>query len=178
MNLKGLVWYPKGPFQRAGYSVRTTLDGLMKLSAQMVADGRTPWCMGLESGTADGWPATDWIENLLLGSAGPGAYDRWTSHQTPFDDPAVRRAFRRFGRMILADHNLVYGVDVAVRTHFGQAQLPMEADPPGCWLYTFPSLFAGFEESAGKKIGAFRFRIGSAILGHAPGWRRCRRRVV
>ena len=28
-----------------------------------VRDGQTPWCMGCESGS-DGWPGTDWIENL------------------------------------------------------------------------------------------------------------------
>ncbi len=38
---------------------------------QMVANGDTPWAMGIESGAASGWPATDWIEDIMLRIASP-----------------------------------------------------------------------------------------------------------
>jgi serine/threonine protein kinase len=140
LSLKSLVWYPVPEFGRAGYDVPETWDDLVALTERMVADGRTPWCMGLESISADGWPATDWIENLVLGEGGPRVYDRWVSHRIPFDDPAVRRAFERFGEIAFGEGNLALGPHGAVVSEWGLAHLPMvNANPPQCWLYHFPS---------------------------------------
>jgi DNA-binding SARP family transcriptional activator/ABC-type glycerol-3-phosphate transport system substrate-binding protein len=160
LQLKSLVWYPIPEFLRAGYTVPDTWEELLALTRQMVADGRTPWCMGLESGDGDGWPATDWIENLLLGGAGPKVYDRWTSHRIRFDEPVVRRAFDRFGQVVFDDRHFPNGTVGTVVTNFQTAQLPMVAsDPPQCWLYHFPS-FAPYglpRGSVGATTDAFAF---------------------
>lgn len=58
-NAKSLVWYPKKAFEQAGYEVPTTWDELMDLTEQIAKDGYTPWAIGIESGEATGWPATD-----------------------------------------------------------------------------------------------------------------------
>ena len=65
-DLKSLVWYSPDNFADAGYEVPETFEDLLALTDQMVADGNTPWCIGLGSGGATGWPATDWIEDLML----------------------------------------------------------------------------------------------------------------
>ena len=44
---KGLVFYPKAEFQKAGYQIPKTWDELLVLSDRIVADGRTPWCFAL-----------------------------------------------------------------------------------------------------------------------------------
>jgi serine/threonine protein kinase/ABC-type glycerol-3-phosphate transport system substrate-binding protein len=140
LSLKSLVWYPVPEFQQAGYSIPRTWDGLVALSKQMVADGRTPWCLGWESADATGWPGTDWIENLLLAAAGPDVYDRWTNHQLPFDSPEVRAAFNRLGDILFPDGSVLGGSQMASQQWFGGAQVPMVAkDPPRCWLHQFPS---------------------------------------
>ena len=74
LGLKSLIWYPVPEFRRAGYRVPTTWRQLVALTNQMIGDGRTPWCMGLESATTDGWPATDWIEDLLLSGSARGTH--------------------------------------------------------------------------------------------------------
>ena len=89
INLKSMIWYPKDDFDAAGYNVPETWDELMALSDQIVADGGTPWCVGFESGGATGWPATDWMEDIMLRTAGPEVYDKWVNHEIPFNDPAV-----------------------------------------------------------------------------------------
>jgi alpha-glucoside transport system substrate-binding protein len=159
-NLKSLIWYPVPEFRQAGYEIPETWDELVQLTDQMVDDGRTPWCMGLESGFASGWPATDWVENLLLAGAGQRVYDDWTSHRIPFDHPAVRRAFERFGQIVFGEGNLSVGTQGALVTAFEGAQIPMvQAEPPGCWLYHFPS-FASFplpRGSVGTTTDAFPF---------------------
>ena len=61
VNVKSLVWYVPENFEDAGYDVPETMEDLLALSEQIVADGETPWCIGLGSGAATGWPATDWL---------------------------------------------------------------------------------------------------------------------
>ena len=60
---------PKAAFDAAGYQVPETWDELLALSDQIVADGGVPWCIGIESGGATGWPATDWVEDVMLRTA-------------------------------------------------------------------------------------------------------------
>jgi alpha-glucoside transport system substrate-binding protein len=116
--------------------------------------------MGLESAGADGWPATDWIENLLLGEAGPDAYDAWTFHEIPFDHPTVRRAFERLGEIVFGEGRLYQGIQGSIVTNWASAQAPMvEGDPPACWLHHFPSFVSLYlpEGSVGTTTDAFPF---------------------
>src|SRR5688500_2948735 len=63
---KSLVWYSPDNFAERGYTVPTTMEELLALQDRIVADGGTPWCIGVESGGATGWVATDWMEDLML----------------------------------------------------------------------------------------------------------------
>ncbi|MGH9111766.1 MAG: ABC transporter substrate-binding protein, partial [Acidimicrobiales bacterium] len=81
VNLKSMVWYPKDDFDAAGYEVPETFDDLIALSDQIVDDGSTPWCVGYESEAATGWPATDWMEDIMLRTAGTDVYDQWVTHE-------------------------------------------------------------------------------------------------
>ncbi len=141
LHLKSMLWYPVPEFRAEGYRVPRTWDQLIGLSDRLARDGRTPWCLGWESGTADGWPGTDWIELLLLKEAGPRVYDAWTFHDVPFESPAVRRAFERLGMILFTDGYLDQG---ALTTPYDLAQQPMLSEPPRCWLYQFPSFAREF----------------------------------
>jgi alpha-glucoside transport system substrate-binding protein len=151
VNLKSMVWYPKAAFDAAGYTVPTTWDELLTLSDQMVADGNTPWCVGFESGGATGWPATDWMEDIMLRTAGVDTYDQWVNHEIPFNDPAVANAATVFGDVMFADGYVLGGAADTPSIAFGAAPLPMFEDPPGCWLHrqaTFIIGAAPFPEDA------------------------------
>ena len=98
INLKSMVWYPKKAFDAAGYTVPTTWDEMLALSDKIVADGSTPWCVGFESGGATGWPATDWMEDIMLRTAGTETYDKWVQARDPVQRPgraACGRGLRR-----------------------------------------------------------------------------------
>ena len=86
-NGKDLVWYPKAAFDAAGYKIPTTWDDMMKLTQQIADDGDTAWCIGIGSGAATGWPATDWIEAVLLRTAPLSDYDNWVLGKLKFDSP-------------------------------------------------------------------------------------------
>jgi alpha-glucoside transport system substrate-binding protein len=91
-NMKSFVWYSPTVFKDKGYTVPTTWDELFKLSDQMVKDGIKPWCGGIESGGATGWPATDWLEQIVLRQSGGDVYDKWVSHAVPFSSPEITKA--------------------------------------------------------------------------------------
>ena len=96
-DVKSLVWYVPENFEDAGYEIPETLDDLKALTEQIAADGEKPWCIGLGSGGATGWPATDWVEDLMLRLNTPEDYDGWTSNGLPFNDPKVVAAIEDFG---------------------------------------------------------------------------------
>ena len=99
-NMKSFVWYSPSMFNDAGYEIPETWDDMIALSDQIVADGGKPWCAGIESGDATGWPATDWIEDVVLRAAGADVYDQWVAHEIPFNDPQILDAMETAGAIL------------------------------------------------------------------------------
>ncbi len=160
INLKSMVWYPKAAFDEAGYEVPETWDDLIALSDQIVADGGTPWCVGFESGGATGWPATDWMEDIMLRTAGPDAYDEWVAGELPFASDEVTHAAEVFGEILFTDGYVLGGAADTASINFGDAPGPMFNDPPGCWLHRQASFINAFfpeDAVAGEDYDWFPF---------------------
>ena len=91
--------------QQKGYQVPKTLAEFNTLIDKMKANGDTPLCVGIQSGTATGWPFTDWVEELVLRQQGIDYYNQWVDHQMPVQRPEggrhVQRG-RRPGRLLEA----------------------------------------------------------------------------
>ena len=113
-NGKSLVWYPKKAFDAAGYKIPTTWDELLKLEDQIAADGDKPWCVGIGSGAATGWPATDWTEDMMLRTTSPENYDKWVKGELKFDSPEVKNAIQMFADNIWNIDKMVYGGKAAM----------------------------------------------------------------
>lgn len=150
INLKSMVWYPKDDFDKAGYTVPTTWDEMLALSDQIVADGGTPWCVGFGSEGATGWPATDWIEDIMLRTAGLDTYAKWATHEIPFNDPSVLNAAKIFGDLMFKPGYVLGGADQTPSIAFGDAPLPMFDNPPGCWLHRQASFITAFFPDTAK----------------------------
>jgi alpha-glucoside transport system substrate-binding protein len=151
-NAKSLVWYPKAGFEAAGYQVPTTWDELKALEQEIIADGDTPWCVGIESGAATGWPATDWTEEMMLRTTSLDNYDAWVVGDLPFSSPEVKKAIETFAE-IWNNDAMVYGGRAAiVTTFFGDAPAPMFQDPPNCWLHKQGNFITSFFPE-GKQYG-------------------------
>ncbi len=144
INLKSMIWYPKRAFDARGYRVPTTFNELIALSDQIVRDGASPWCVGFEGGTATGWPATDWMEDIMLRTAGPDVYDRWVTHQIPFNDPAVVRAGEEFGRILFSPNYVLGGAANTTSINFGDAVAPMFTNPPRCFFNRQANFISAF----------------------------------
>jgi alpha-glucoside transport system substrate-binding protein len=143
-DVKSLVWYNPKAFAAKGYTVPETWAEMDALSDRIMADGGTPWCMGMESGQASGWVGTDWVEDILLRQAGPAVYDQWVSHEIPFSDPQVKAAFEEFGAIARNPKAVLGGTTGVISTPFGEAPRPLFDDPPGCYLHRQASFIVEF----------------------------------
>jgi alpha-glucoside transport system substrate-binding protein len=94
IGLKSVVWYPIKAFADRGYEVPTTWDELVALSDRIIAEGEgSPWCIGIDSGSSTGWVITDWIEDIMIRTAGLDATNAWATGELPFSSPEVKNAF-------------------------------------------------------------------------------------
>ena len=107
----------------------------MALTDEIAATGTTPWCFGIESEAATGWPATDWVENLMLINYGADTYNEWVNHEIPFNDPQVLEALEQMEALLLADGRTNGGRQSIASNNFGTAANPMFDEPPGCYMY-------------------------------------------
>lgn len=156
VNAKGLVWYPKKAFDTAGYKIPQTWDEMKILMDNIVKDGDTPWCIGIESGSATGWPATDWMENIMLRTTSPETYDKWTKGELPFTAPEVKNAAKMMSDIWFNDKYVYGGRKQIVSTNFGDSPAPMFTSPqPKCWLHNQGNFITSFFEKIkpGVKAG-------------------------
>ena len=153
VDVKSLVWYVPENFEDAGYEVPETLEDLEALTQQIVDDGGTPWCIGLGSGAATGWPATDWVEDMMLRTASPETYDQWVAHEIPFDDPAVVAAIDAFGEFAKNDAFVNGGASAVASTDFRDSPAGLFQFPPECYMHKQASFIPTFFPE-GTEVGA------------------------
>ena len=179
VDVKSLVWYSPENFEDAGYEVPTTMEELKALTDQIVADGETPWCIGLGSGGATGWPATDWVEDMMLRTQPPEVYDQWVSNEIPFDDPRVVAAIEEFGAFARNDDYVAGGAGAVASTDFRDSPKGLFAAPPQCYMHRQASFIPAFFPD-GTQVGAdadfFYFPayeskdLGAPVLGAGTLW--------
>lgn len=143
-DLKSLVWYSPDNFADAGYAVPETYEDLKALTEKMVADGNTPWCIGLGSGGATGWPATDWVEDLMLRMNTPEDYDAWVKNGLKFNDPKVVAVLEEFGWFAKDDKKVAGGSAAVGTTDFRESPLGLFAVPPACYMHHQASFIPSF----------------------------------
>jgi len=141
-DIKSLVWYSPAAFAENGYEVPETLDDLWALSDTMIADGNTPWCVGIESGPATGWVFTDWVEDLVRRDLGPDVYDQWVAGDVKFSDDRIKAVWQE----ILDQWNkpgAVYAAGGSIAaTPFGDNGQPLvDGD---CMMHRQASFFSAF----------------------------------
>jgi alpha-glucoside transport system substrate-binding protein len=143
-SVKGLIWYNVPVWEERGFEVPETWDELSALSHEMAEGGTAPWCIGVESGAASGWPGTDWLEDIVLRQAGPEAYDSWYRGELAWTSDEIRQAWETWGE-IVGDPRMVFGGAATMLTsNFGQSGNPLFTDPPGCYLHHQASFITDF----------------------------------
>lgn len=147
-NMKSFVWYSPKKFAEWGIEVPTTWDEMFTASDAIAKAGVKPWCGGIESGGATGWPATDWLEQIVLRQSGGEVYDKWVNHEILFDSPEITKAMDTLaGWMKNADYvNGGFGdVKTIATTAFQDAGGPILKGE--CAMLQQASFYANFWEN-------------------------------
>ncbi len=173
-EVKSLVWYSPDNFAEKGYAIPQSMEELLALQDKIIADGGVPWCIGLESGGATGWAATDWIEDILLRTETPDVYDGWVNNTIKFNDPRIVAAIEMFGSIAKDGTKVAGGVAAVATTSFGDSPKGLFSVPPQCFMHRQASFIPSFfpEGSvAGEDYNFFYFPayagkdLGKPVLG-------------
>jgi|GEM_PF-123893 len=158
---KSIVWFKPSVFAANGWAIPQTWNELVALTNTMIANGVTPWCVGIESGQATGWVFTDWAEDRILGKLGADAYDAWVANDLKFNSPEIRGAFQD----VLSLWNTpgaVFGSTASISTtHFaiGPAE-GLAAD--NCAMVRQASFFHLFYDGDVSELDVFAFPSGTS----------------
>jgi alpha-glucoside transport system substrate-binding protein len=121
-NLKSIVFYNPAVFKANGWTVPTTQAQLTALQDKIKASGKAyPWCAGTESGGATGWSLTDWMEELVLKTAGVSVYNQWWQGKIKWTDARIVKAGNLLADTLLADGNTQGGGQGVASRFFGLA---------------------------------------------------------
>jgi alpha-glucoside transport system substrate-binding protein len=147
--LKGLIFYnPKAHDYAA--SPPATWDDLISQGQANQGTAEALWCVGIESGAASGWPASDWIENILLRQSGPEVYNDWWAGKVKWTDPKIKAAFDLYMDVVKSTYG---GGTNAVATKFELGGDPLFKSPPGCEFFEQASFMSGQGQFAKLKAG-------------------------
>lgn len=171
---KSVIWYNPKEFKKNGWNVPKTWDELIALNKKMVAAGKTPWSIGADIG----WPLSDWIENIMIRTAGPEVYDQWINHEISWTDPAVKKAFQVWGDIVGDPKNLAGGIDGTLATTFQNGAIAVFQENPKAYMYYEGDFIGGIVTSQlpnvklGEDIDFFAFppinpKYGVPVVGGA-----------
>ncbi|MEU6589249.1 ABC transporter substrate-binding protein [Streptomyces sp. NPDC046881] len=114
---KSLIWYNAKVFENAGAKEPKTWQDLLTASRAVYDSGVTPFSVA----GADGWPLTDWFENVYLSQAGPEKYDQLAQHKIKWTDPSVKQALTTLAGIWGRKDYLAGGQKGALQTEFPQS---------------------------------------------------------
>ncbi|MBL1087129.1 carbohydrate ABC transporter substrate-binding protein [Streptomyces actinomycinicus] len=114
---KSLIWYNTKVFENAGAKEPKTWQDLLTASQAVYDSGVTPFSVA----GADGWPLTDWFENVYLSQAGPEKYDQLAQHKIKWTDPSVKQALTTLAQLWGKKDYLAGGQSGALQTEFPQS---------------------------------------------------------
>ena len=124
---KSLVWYSPAQFTKLGVKIPTTWTEMEAIASKFKAAGTTPWCAGIESGAATGWPSTDWIEQMALRELGPVKYNQWWQGKLKFSSPEMLGVMNKVAAWLGTEAQVGNLQSVATRK-FQDAGVPGLAD--------------------------------------------------
>ena len=150
-NVKSLVWYNPSNFKAAGLTVPKTDADLIKLTNTIKSKKLGfPWCVGIESGGATGWAATDWMEEYVLRYGGEAQYTAWWKGKLPWSSATVQKAAKKFADVALTSGNVNGGGKAIAATNFGTTANLFVKDKSKCFMMRQGSFITDFFPDAIK----------------------------
>lgn len=172
INFKSAIWYNVPAFEAGGYEIPETWDDLMALAEEIAATGTSPFCLGTGSDAATGWPATDFIEDIVLRANGTEQYDQWVDGELDFASDEIKSSVERFGEVIFGETDgtpwIFGGAENISGTDFRDAPDPMFNDPPACLMHRQATFITNFFPEGLEPVADYNFFRFPTIDGN-PG---------
>lgn len=93
---KGLIWYGPKEFAALDLSPPHTWEAWIAVLEKLKSTGKPPLLVGGK----DGWPLSEWFEQLLLRVGGKPLFTAVWKHQVSWNDERVKQAFRLFASLV------------------------------------------------------------------------------
>lgn len=151
--VKGLIWYSPA-LHDYSTGAPATWDELKTMATANQGNAGAIWCVGLESGSATGWPGTDWIEDIVLRQAGPDVYNAWWQGKQAWTSPEIKAAFETFGDVIA---HAAGGADTVLTTAFQEGGDGLFTNPPQCEFHHQASFITGLGKFKDAPAGSYDF---------------------
>jgi hypothetical protein len=160
---KSTVWYRTDLFGQAGVEPPKTWEEFVGVSRTLSDSGTTAVAIP----AADGWPCTDWFENIYLRVAGVDRYNQLTAHQIPWTDPTVVKSLLLFADYLRQPNFVERG---ATQLSFTQSVADVfGAAPKAAMLYEGDFVAGEIQKSGTVKVGTrAKFFPFPSINGSAP----------
>ncbi len=95
------MYYSPPAFSALGLKAPTDWAQLLTLTEYLRAkNAQPPWCEGFASDASSGAAGEAFVDDMVLREDGTAVYDQWVSHQIPFSDPAIQKAFADVGEIL------------------------------------------------------------------------------
>jgi len=105
-SIKGLIWYNPKNYTAGDPTSWDDLNSKGAAAATALGGDAKEWCIGVKSDPgSEGWPGTDWIEDILIRQSGPDVYDKWVKGTQKWTSTEVKNAWLEFGKAL----NNAYG---------------------------------------------------------------------
>jgi len=125
---KSTVWYRTAAFTQAGITPPKTWADFLKALSTLSDSGTTPLCVG----AGDGWPLTDWFEEVYLKTAGVDAYNKLQlTHTIKWTDPTVTTALQDLAQ-VFKNNYIAGGLKGSLQTDFNTSATDTFGSNPKC----------------------------------------------
>jgi len=147
---KSTVWYRADKFTDAGVQPPKTFDEVATTGKTLIDAGLTPFAVP----GGDGWPLTDWFENVYLRVAGADKYDKLATHDLPWTDQSVVDTLTILGTLWNTPKAIEGGPTGALQLTFTQSVADVFGDKPKAVMLFEGDFVAGEIAKAGSlKVG-------------------------
>lgn len=123
---KSVIWYRPNALDAGRVAPPRTWAELVTTAQTLGRGGGTPLALG----AGDGWPLTDWFENVYLRTAGQTKYDQLACHEIRWTDPTVLHALTTLGQVLGRPEWLAGGVTGSLATTFTKSVEQVFGDQP------------------------------------------------
>ncbi|MGH3311191.1 MAG: ABC transporter substrate-binding protein [Streptomyces sp.] len=129
---KSTVWYKPKTYKQAGVKPPKSYKEMLR-----VGEALSQWGLPAFSIAAkDGWPLTDWFENIYLSQAGASKYSELASNEIGWTDPSVVKALTTLGELFKDEDQVAGGGSEALRTDLVESiGAVFDKDPKAAMVY-------------------------------------------